>query len=159
MDDNEKLHLQKMLQQNDFEDQTNKIRELKHSEKIKDDLRKILKLRQEKDNYSDEEYTNKCISECTFLYTYYTDIFNRLKKDELDLKIFLHFLKVLEQIENNEVDQHEASFIIGKLLKEMYVDSALRKADNIDKKYSQSTQQTITSKNISWKEYKKIHLN
>jgi hypothetical protein len=159
MDNNEKLHLQKMLQQNDFEDQTNKIRELKHSEKIKDDLRKILKLRQEKDKYSDEEYTNKCISECTFLYTYYTDIFNRLKKDELDLKIFLHFLKVLEQIENNEVDQHEASFIIGKLLKEMYVDSALRKADNIDKKYSQSTQQTITSKNISWKEYKKIHLN
>jgi hypothetical protein len=42
-------------------------------------------------------------------------------------------VRVLEMIEDGKVDQSEGSVIVGKFLKELYVDSALRRADNLDK--------------------------
>ena len=38
----------------------------------------------------------------------------------------------LKAIEDGDKDQHEASFTVGKLLKELYKDSALRKADKLN---------------------------
>ena len=40
MNDKDRLQLQQMLKANDFEDQTSKIRTLKHSELIKNDVTK-----------------------------------------------------------------------------------------------------------------------
>ena len=59
------------------------------------------------------------------------DIYNKIRKDEIDMTILLKFLDVLKKIEDNELDQHEGSFEVGKLLKELYVDSALRKAEKL----------------------------
>ena len=56
---------------------------------------------------------------CDFLYKNYTDIYIKLKNDELDLQIFYNFLDVLERIENEELDQHEGSFEICNLLKKL----------------------------------------
>ena len=48
-------------------------------------------------------------------------------------KFFIHLFRIKES-ENGKTDQHEASFKIGKLLKELYIDSALKQAEKHDAK-------------------------
>jgi hypothetical protein len=92
-----------------------------------------------------------------FLYTYYTDIFHRLMKDELNLKIMSQLLRTLKMIEDGNIDQHEGSVIVGKILKELYIDSAVRHGDNLDKKHEQENPapKKEDGKTISWKDWKK----
>ena len=157
MDDNARLHLQQMIHANQVEDMTPLIRELKHSVLLKNDVTLLLQL---KERYKDEpgQIVQEAMSQCTFLFTYYTDIFNKIRKDEIDLKILFVFLEVLRKIEDGELDQHEGSFHVGKLLKEMYVDSALKKADKINKEYdekkAEEEEQKIQPIDIQWKKYK-----
>ena len=94
------------------------------------------------------------MNECNFLYTYYTDIYNKIKKDEIDLKILNKFLDVLKQIEDGVLDQHEGSFKVGSLLKELYVDSALKKADKLNEQAEQTPEKIKPQKTINWKLYK-----
>jgi hypothetical protein len=131
MDESQKLHLQKMIAANNVEDQTELIRELKHSNIMRGELNNMLFL---KAKYRDdpEKIHLECMNECNFLFTYYTDIYNKIRKDEIDITILNKFLDVLEKIENGELDQHEGSFEVGTLLKKLYVDSALRKAEKLD---------------------------
>ena len=71
------------------------------------------------------------------------------------MKILNRFLNVLRQIEDGEIDQHDGSFIIGTLLKEIYVDSALKKADKLNEEHEKEQEKTLEpAVNISWKEYK-----
>ena len=63
------------------------------------------------------------------------------------------FIDTLSQIENGEIDQHEGSFQIGKLLKNIYIDSALKKSEKLDKIY-EKTETVIEPINISWKQWK-----
>jgi hypothetical protein len=95
------------------------------------------------------------MTECGFLFTYYTDIYNKIRKDEIDLKILNQFLNVLRRIEDGELDQHEGSFVIGTLLKEMYVDSALRKAAKLNENQEQEYVEPREVVNISWRDFKK----
>lgn len=131
MDDNARLQLQKMIKANDVEDQTELIRNLKHSSLLRSDINTLLFLKSKYHNNPDQIVT-EAMTECNFLFTYYTDIFNKVRKDEIDLAILFKFLDVLKQIEIGELDQHEGSFVVGKILKELYVDSALRKADKLN---------------------------
>ena len=67
----------------------------------------------------------------------------------------LNFLDILQQIEEGQLDQHAGAFEVGKLLKTMYIDSALLKAERIDKKTGEKT--TVAKpieKKITWAEYK-----
>lgn len=157
----ERLNLQKMINANDVVDQTENIRSKKHSSKIGEDVKTLLEL---KDKYSRLERTNPdeferiCVKRCSFLFNNYTDIYNKVKKDEINLSILNKFLEVLKNIEDCKCDQHEGSFVVGKLLKELYIDSALKKSDKLDKK-SMKSEKNKSSKqvkiaNISWKEYK-----
>ena len=85
------------------------------------------------------------------------DIFQRLLKDELNLAIFAKFIHILRGIEDGKVDQHEASLLVGKILKELYFDSAVRHGENLDKMYAAQSEPEPpkeTGKPISWKEYK-----
>ena len=63
----------------------------------------------------------------------------------------------MREIEDGKLDQHEASFKVGTILKEMYVDSALKKIEKIEKN---STECKKTDKlpinNIDWKAFKRI---
>ena len=38
-------------------------------------------------------------------------------------------INVLKNIEEGDVDQHEGSVVVGKILKEMYIDSALKQEE------------------------------
>ena len=82
-------------------------------------------------------------------------MFNKIRKDEIDLNILNRFIEVLRKIEEGEVDQHEGSFLVGTLLKELYIDSALKKADKINEQYDKEEKvQKEPVVAISWKQFK-----
>jgi hypothetical protein len=153
MDDKARLQLQKMIKANNVEDQTELIRELKHSHLLQNDINNLIMLKAKHRNNQDK-INEEGMSECGFLFTYYTDIYNKIRKDEIDLKILNKFLNILRRIEDGEIDQHEGSFIIGTLLKELYVDSALRKAEKLNQDEPEIIQPREVV-NISWKDFKK----
>jgi|TARA_B110000003_G_scaffold222415_1_gene222583 hypothetical protein len=163
MDKNERIQLDKMLRANNTEDCTNEIREKKHSKLLKNDVKKMIEL---KEKYKRLKYSNKnqyetmLKSQCSFIYEKYTDIFNRINKDEIDFDILWRFLDVLEKIETGELDQHEGSYAVGSLLKQIYIDSSIKKGEKIDKKYTKKKKTKVDkTKNISWNEYKNLNKN
>jgi hypothetical protein len=148
-----------MISANNVEDQTELIRTLKHSHIFKTEINTMMLIKA-KYRGDEEKIREECMNECGFLFTYYTDIFNKIRKDEIDLNILFQFIEVLRRIEENEVDQHDASFMVGTLLKELYVDSALKKADKLNEQYDELEEKTVKKEpvvSISWKQYKKIH--
>ncbi len=156
MDANQKLQLQDMIQANGTQDQTELIRNLKHSRILRAEVDNLLLIRAKYRNESPEFINNECMNECNFLFTYYTDIYNKVRKDEIDLGILNRFFDMLEQIENGSLNQHEASFQVGTILKELYVDSALKKAEKLDVLDSKPVYK-MPINNISWSDYKKIN--
>lgn len=150
MNELEKLNLQKMITENDVEDNTELIRTYKHSDKIRKDVDTLIELI--KNNKNDLDFDTQCENKCFFIFFNYTDIYNKVKKNLLDIPTLYQFLDCLKKIEDGKQDQHEASFEIGKLLKKMYVDSALKKAERLDEEHKVVREEP---KSISWSEYKK----
>ena len=160
MDSTDRLNLQKMINANDVQDQTNVIREKKHSQIIRKEVNQLLTLKKNNSKLAIEhkdKFDELCILNCNFLFANYMDIFNKVKKEEISIDILNKFLDVLSDIENGNVDQHEASFTVGKYLKELYVDSALKRAEKIDKSIEKPEEREHL--NISWREYKSKDLN
>ena len=73
----------------------------------------------------------------------YNDIYTKLLENKINYNILYKFLNELEKIENGELNQHEASYNIGKLLKEIYIDPEINNTSD------------IIAKNINYNEYKK----
>jgi len=157
-----RLQLQKMIAANGTSDQTELLRQLKHSHKLQEDINTMLKAKhtaRTEGGWSEEDLRTACSIQCFFLFTHYTDLFNKIFKDEIDLRILNHFLNVLRQIEDGDIDQHEGSFLVGQLLKELYVDSALKKADKLRAKAQAEAEgrdlpPVREPKKISWSQFK-----
>ena len=157
MDDKQRLQLQNMIKTNNVIDQTDLIRTLKHSQILRDEVNNMV-LVKAKYRGDEEKIYQECASECNFLFTHYTDIFNKIRKDELDIGILHKFIDVLKRIENNELDQHEGSFLVGTLLKELYVDSAIKKCDKLDELYDSEKKEPKRAEiNVSWKQFKNMN--
>jgi hypothetical protein len=105
---------------------------------------------------SPEEFLDGCRGASPFLYNNYTDIFNRVVKDELNMEIMTQLLMILKMIEDKKVDQHEGSVVVGKLLKQLYVDSALKRGENLDSENAAITEAPEEGKKISWKDFKNM---
>jgi len=156
----ERLNLKKMINDSECGDNTENIRRLKHSVLMRDDIRKLDTM---KNTHADMKSTDKnnfislCQKECQFLYTNYTDIFNKLINDELDLTIMTQLLTILKMIEDSKVDQHEGSVMVGKLLKKLYVDSATKQLDKMDQIRDSEKVKPSEGKPISWSDYKKMN--
>ena len=148
MTETDRLNLKRMIGQSNCDDNTGAIRKLKHSRLIRADLNTFIKLKRGAD------FDNVCRNKCSFLYNNYMDIFNRLVKDELDLKIFGRLLDALENIEDGKVDQHEGSVAVGTILKELYIDSALKHGNNLPDAEEPKQPVYAESKTISWKQFK-----
>jgi hypothetical protein len=157
MDDNQRLHLQKMIAVNNVEDQTGLIRELKHSHILRENVNNLVMLKAK--HLDDNDALNlEAMTECNFLFTYYTDLYNKIRKDEIDLKILFQFIDVLRKIEDGQMDQHEGSFEVGLLLKKIYVDSALRKAEKLNASTGVvEPEYKGPQVDISWKQFKMIN--
>lgn len=157
MNNNQRLQLQNMIKTNNVTDQTELIRNLKHSDILKNEINNLILIKaKHRDNI--EKINELSVSECNFLFTYYTDIFNKIKKDEINLGILLKFIDVLKKIEDGDLDQHEGSFTIGTLLKELYIDSALKKADKLNELYDNENTKVEQKEpiKISWKQFKHL---
>ena len=157
MNDIQKLQLQQMVSENNVENQTDLIRQLKHSHILRSNTNTLVflkaKFREDK-----EKLHLEAMHECSFLYTYYTDIYNKIRKDELDLPLFYQFLDVLKEIEDGQLDQHEGSFKIGTILKKIYVDSALKRREKQVIDDTRIAPVVILPKKISYQQFKKKHL-
>jgi hypothetical protein len=156
MDDKQRLQLQNMIKTNNVEDQTDFIRNLKHSQVIRNDVNSMIMIKA-KYRGNDDKIHEECVNQCNFLFTYYTDIYNKIRKDEIDIGILNKFLDVLKRIEDGELDQHEGSFLIGTILKELYVDSALKKAEKLNEKEDSKPEPIKPQQNVSWKQFKKLN--
>lgn len=160
MNATERLNLKKMLAQNqDYVDHTEDIRRLKHSGLLLDGMRDIEKLKRANKEFREsnpEEFAEMCKSTAPVMYKLYTEIFHKLVKDEINLVIMVKLIRILELIEQGQLDQNEGSVMVGKILKELYVDSAVRTGDNLDKsrQAEKSTEAKPEPKNISWNKWK-----
>jgi hypothetical protein len=157
MNKQENLDLKRLIDETQCGNNTENIRKLKHSGLINEDIKKMLKYKVNHDSLmrdDPETFLEGCKQECSFLFNHYTDIFNKILKDELDLTIMKKLVIVLKLIEDEKVDQHEGSVMVGKILKELYVDSALKRCDNLDKEHAAEKPVANDGKKISWKDFK-----
>ena len=129
MNEEIKSKLTEMSSEKEVPQTTEKIRKTKHSQFIRKDIRKYYSLKRRYSRISPKQFKSIVIKQCGFIYKNYTNLFTRLIAGELDARILSSFIDALENIENGNLNQHEASYRIGLLLKKIYVDSALRKEE------------------------------
>jgi len=156
----DRLNLKKMISETDCEDNTEHIRKVKHSTKLRDDIRALdtLKMAETELRLNDtNKFEELAQTIAPFLFNNYTDIFHKILNDELDLGIMTQLLTVLKLIEDEKVDQHEGSVLVGKVLKKLYIDSAMKHGERLDKEHEAEKVVPVQGKPISWSNYKKMH--
>jgi len=157
LSNDERLNLKKLMNEMDYVDNTETIQRLKHSSKIRENIKKLEQLKQEHAelrSISPEKFFNIVQVECQFLYDNYTDIFRRLMKDEVNITIMSKLLIVLKLIEDGQMDQQEGSVRVGNILKDLYLDSAVKRADALDKEHNEEKEPINNGKSINWSKYK-----
>ena len=160
MDDKLRNKLDSMVKEFKSEETTNEIRKEQNRIKLHRDVQTMLNLkskyhRLQKSN--PQQFKTLVRNKCEFMFTNFSNIFNRLIKGDLDLNILYQMIQVLEKIETGQMDQHEGSYVIGDILKKLYIDSALKKdgKKKVLKKPSSVRKKEALLKNLSWKDYKK----
>ena len=153
MDDKLRLKLKEMVKEYKSEETTKDIVKKKNSKQIYNDVQTMINLKKkysrlEKSNPN--QFKSMACKKCQFLFVNFNNIFFRLLKNELNLDTLFKFIQVLEKIENKELDQHEGSYMIGNLLKKLYIDKALKGDEKGDNK-------KVQSKKISWGDFKKTN--
>ena len=152
------LDMKALMESDDYVNNTDRIRQLKHSENILEDIGKLCELRKKHPSMRmmDElGYVELCRNTTPFLYNHYTDIFIKVVKDELNMEMMVKFIFILKQIEEGVIDQYDASVKVGTILKEMYVDSAMRRGDNLDKLHESEAPKFVEPVKMSWSDFKK----
>ena len=127
MRDDERLKLDELLRKDDVAQTTNQIRQLKHSGQIKTCIDNIVNLKKTHNRMSKDMFEKMAIGQANFLFSNYTQIFNKLINDEINIKILYEFVAILKMIEDGNLNQHEGSYMVGKKLKELYVDCVVEK--------------------------------
>ena len=87
MDDNTRLNLQKMVKEYGTEETTDKIRNLKHSKSIQQDVQTLLNIKQKYTRMDKATVKTMAQNQCMFLWKNYTNIFNKL----------LIFVKIIQE--------------------------------------------------------------
>ena len=157
----QKLDLANMIKANETEDCTEEIRSKKQSVLIRNDVKQMVYLKQKYNRLASSnpnEFDAMCVKQCNFLFNNYTDLYNKIKNDNLDLRILERFLDILKKIEDGELNQHEGSYLVGKHLKEMYIDSAIKTKEKNEakdrRKKVQKKPHGVGEKRISYKDFK-----
>jgi len=142
--------LKKMAESSKFVDMTERIRDVKHSAQLKTSIYHLMEFKKRNaDLFASNRplFEEQLMKEDNFLFLNYMELYTTLLKTEIDPMILNAVLTCLEQIENGECDQHEASVRVGTLLKSVYIDKVVQ--DTNHAKEPLAEQQPI-----SWKEYK-----
>lgn len=137
-----------------YEDNTDFIREEKRSVFLRDDILKMERLKRSyKGDKESQEFRDLCSTECQYLFTHYSMIFNKLLKDVLDLNLMFRTLETLRQIEVGLLNQEEGTERVGKMFADMYLDAARREGELLDAKHPEKPE-PIEGKSITWKQFK-----
>lgn len=156
MNRQQRAQLNRMVEESGAANNTALIREKQHSFQIENDIKTINRIVKENPSASDDEIRLMCSSEALFLFSNYTPIFNKAIAQELNMDIMSDLLKTLRAIESGQLDQHEASVRAGQILKELYVDSALRRSEKLDKEDQDEPEPLNQGKEMSWGDFKKM---
>ena len=160
IDDETRLNFNNMLKESGVENNTDKIKKLKHSGKIREQVAIMMDIKKKYVRLDKKTIDNMIDNKCNWLFTNYTNIFNKLKKGQISLQILDKFLVILKSIEDGNCDQHEGSVKVGKLLKELYIDSAMRQEKQYEERANKKKKKSKKIKNkLTWQEYKKKHLS
>lgn len=158
----ESLNLKRLISKaDDYQDNTDYIRRVKHSEKLRDDIRRLdvfMKNNKNLKKNQPDRYRTRAMNEAAFLFANYTDIFNKILADELDFAIMSRLLMILKLIEDEKVDQNEGSVMVGKVLKELYIDSAMKRGQHLDEEHGSTNKKPVSldPKTISFAEWKQM---
>ena len=163
--DTDRMDLKRvMANATDYQDNTAYIRSTKHSRQMSIDVREIELLTKTHKGLYDTDpaaFTELARQKCSFLFSRYTDIFNRLVAGTVDISTMYEMLRILRMIEDGEVEQEEGSLLVGRVLKKLYVDSAVRTADKLaashTTEFSPPTKKEMSKEELafSWKDYKR----
>jgi len=145
--EHDRFQLKKMVEAHSVEDNTSKLREMQHSGEIRRCVNYILE--KKKVHKTKAELEPAIASECGFLLFHYFDIYNLVLKDG-NVELLKKFLDILQEIEEGRLDQHEGSFLVGKVLKEMYIDTVVRETVTEENSIPKAT----APKTITWAEYR-----
>lgn len=160
IDDETRLNFNNMLKESGVENNTGKIKKLKHSGKIREQVAIMMDIKKKYVRLDKKTIDSMIDNKCNWLFTNYTNIFNKLKKGQISLQILDKFLVILKSIEDGNCDQHEGSVKVGKLLKELYIDSAMRQEKQFKERANKKKKKSKKIKNkLTWEEYKKKHLS
>ena len=157
----DRLDLKRLMDNMDYEDNTQYIRNVKHSVLIHKNIENLENLKKTHQSIylsQPETFRDLASQNCSFLFNNYIDIFNKVLKNEIDLDIMTKLLSILKMIEDGKLNQEDGSIMVGKILKEMYIDSAVRTADNLDKQYEDNKPKFVDGMIVSWKTWKKMKL-
>jgi hypothetical protein len=141
--------LDNLVSDTNVEQTTELIRERKNSSNIRNCVNEIIKIKKDYSRLSYERIEDIAKSRCQFLFINFNNIFNKLLKDEIDLLLLFKFIAILEKIEKGHLNQHEASFQVGTILKKIYIDSSIKKNDklnNNDKKKEKRIEKKLNNK-------------
>jgi hypothetical protein len=160
IDDETRLKFNELLKESDAADNTEKIRKLKHSSKIKEQVSIMMDIKRKYSRLDKKTLDNMIHTQCNWLFTHYFNLFNKLKKDELNIQILGQFVNALKAVEVGDMDQHEASVKVGQILKKLYIDSALKKDKKEEaKRERQRKKKPVNRKaKLTWDQYKKLNL-
>lgn len=150
MDDSQRIKLSEMINEFKTEETTEKIRALKHSSELRKDVERFSLLKTECLNNKDK-LKDLAPTSCVFLFKNYPELLSRLITDELNINILYKLIEILKQIEDGKLDQHEASYQVGIMLKKLYIDKSLVGENDSDKPTHR-----IPKRNISWSTFKQI---
>ena len=143
-------------------DHTCHIRDKKHSKQLFEGVGELLSLNEQYNTHPNvidkTEFDNMCKTNCWFLYRYYTDIFMKVKNKEIDIMTLYKFIKVLEMIEQEKIDQFQGEHLVAEIAKTLYLDSCERKSKNLENSVKvEENPQIEPVNNISWKCYKELN--
>ena len=164
MRDDERLKLDELLRKDDVAQTTNQIRQLKHSGQIKTCIDNIVNLKKTHNRMSKDMFEKMAIGQANFLFSNYTQIFNKLINDEINIKILYEFVAILKNIEEGKLNQHEGSYMVGKKLKELYVDCVVEKDKKMREKDAIEDAEKATKikkpkKKINYKQFRMLQEN
>ena len=150
----EKHQLEKIVRDNDYQNNTSKLRQLKHSKHIKDEINIMqnLKITHAKmREIEPDKFYQLCSSKCYYLFTVYNFLFKKLYEDQLSIHIMNQLLETLDKVENGSLDQHEGSVEVGKILKTIYIDT---KIQDVPQESTTASDTFVEPIKVSWKEFK-----
>lgn len=142
--------LKKMAESSKFVDMTERIRDVKHSAQLKKSIYHLMEFKKRNAVLFESNrplFEEQLMKEDNFLFLNYMELYTTLLKTEIDPMILNAVLTCLEQIENGECDQHEASVRVGTLLKSVYIDKVVQDTNHTKEPLAEQ-------QSISWKEYK-----